>query len=59
MGVAVAEGLALPAEEAALTSAELLQLKCFFLPSKAHAPDAYEQRLASLRDALTADGSAG
>ena len=51
-------GLALP-DGPALTSADLLQLHCFFLPSKAYSPDAYERGLATLRDALTADASAG
>ena len=56
---ALVSSLALPAEEPVLTSADLLQLKCFFLPSKVHKPDAYDTALASLRDALVADSSSG
>ena len=56
---ALVSSLALPAEEPVLTSADLLQLQCFFLPSKVHAPDAYDTALASLRDALVADSSSG
>jgi hypothetical protein len=35
-----------------LATADLLQLQCFFVPSKVHAPESYEQGVAALRDAL-------
>jgi len=50
--------LALPAD-ASLSSADLLQLQCFFLPSKTSAPDGYEQGLESLRNALTSSSDSG
>ena len=49
--------LSLPAEEPALTAADLLQLHCFFLPSKTASPDGYESALSKLGDALTNDAS--
>lgn len=51
--------LDLPAEEPPLATADLLQLQCFFVPSKVHAPESYEQGVAALRDALTSDSSSG
>ena len=49
--------LALPNEEPALTSADLLQVSVHFLPSKEAA--GYEAGLSKLCDALTADSTSG
>ena len=45
--------LALPEDAGSLSTADLLQHQCFFLPSKVAAPDAYAQGLETLRTALT------
>ena len=48
--------LALPADEAALSTADLLQLQCYFLPAKESG--GYEGSLAGLRDVVGMEGRA-